>query len=81
MNVGQTCLTTLSQQYDFVSTKSNSLHSACQDLMAEQEKLSEMSNIVTKRLSYFVEADAVIEKLGLPSFSIHSESFLSLIHI
>jgi len=43
--------------------------------MAEQEKLTEMSNSVTQRLSYFIEADGVIEKLGLPSFSIHSESF------
>ena len=43
--------------------------------MAEQEKLSEMSNNVVQRLSYFTEADSIIEKLGLPSFSIHSESF------
>ena len=43
--------------------------------MAEQEKLSEMSDNVVQRLSYFTEADSIIEKLGLPSFSIHSESF------
>ena len=43
--------------------------------MAEQEKLSLMSDSVVQRLSYFTEADSIIEKLGLPSFSIHSESF------
>ena len=43
--------------------------------MAEQEKLSGMSENLAQRLSYFVEADSIIEKLGLPSFSIHSESF------
>ena len=58
-----------------MSTKSNSLHSACQDLMSEQEKLSVMSTNVNRKLTYFIEADTVIEKLGLPSFSIHSESF------
>ena len=43
--------------------------------MSEQEKLSVMSTNVNKKLAYFIEADTVIEKLGLPSFSIHSESF------
>ena len=43
--------------------------------MSEQEKLSVMSTNVNKKLTYFIEADTVIEKLGLPSFSIHSESF------
>ena len=75
LNEGRMCLSRLSEQYNFVSTKSNSLHSACQDLMSEQEELTELSSSVNQRLSYFIEADAIIEKLGLPSFSIHSESF------
>ena len=61
MTGGRSCLNRLSEQYDFVSTKSNSLHSACQDLMAEQEKLSQLSTIVNQRLAYFNEADGVVQ--------------------
>ena len=43
--------------------------------MAEQENLSKMSSSIAQRLSFFVEADAIIDKLGLPSFSIHSDTF------
>ena len=51
VNDGLGQLKLLSEQYNFVSTKSNSLHTACQHLLEEQTKLSELSQKV--RLSCF----------------------------
>ena len=65
----------LAVQYDFVSEKSNSLHTACQSLMTEQEELSHYAKELSSRLVYYNEAEGMVEKLGLPSFSIHSEFF------
>jgi len=75
VNAGLKSVDTLANQYAFVEEKSNSLHTACQSLMTEQEQLSRYSQDVTSRLTYYNEVEGLAEKLGTPSFSIHSDYF------
>ena len=55
VNAGLKSVDTLANQYAFVEEKSNSLHTACQSLMTEQEQLSRYSQDVTSRLTYYNE--------------------------
>ena len=55
VNAGLKSVHTLASQYAFVEEKSNSLHTACQSLMTEQEQLSRYSQDVTSRLTYYNE--------------------------
>ncbi len=73
-------LSTLGKQYEFVSTRSNSLHEACQHLLQEQERLSELSEQVKEKLVYFTEADRINQKLtGSTAISANSDTFFQLL--
>lgn len=72
-------LSDLSKQYEMVSTKTTSLHTACQHLLQEQTRLAEVSQQVQDRLTVFQEADRVAQKLTSPTLSVHSETFLPLL--
>lgn len=72
-------LSELTLQYEMVSTKTTSLHTACQHLLEEQTRLAEVSQQVQERLQVFTEADKVAQKLTSPTLSVHSETFLPLL--
>jgi uncharacterized phage infection (PIP) family protein YhgE len=69
----------LGEQHTFVSTKSNSLHTACQHLLEEQTQLSELSEQLSQRLVFFTDADRIAQKLQSPTVSVNSETFLQLL--
>lgn len=72
-------LQTLSDQYHFVSTKSNSLHTACQHLLEEQTQLATLSQEIEKKLKFFTEADRINQKLTSTAVSVTSDLFIELL--
>lgn len=70
--------TALSKQYAIVSGKTTSLHDATEQLISEQEKLTDMCNDIACYVKYFKEVDFIMEKLEMPNLSIRSDLFLEL---
>lgn len=79
MDEGLDNLNTLQKQYDFVATKSNSLHSACQHLLEEQTKLSSTNDKIGQKLVFFTEADRINQKLTSTTMSVNSDMFFQLL--
>ena len=77
VNAGLSTVDELSIQYEFVSNKSNSLHTACQNVMTEWNDLSKYLEDVSNRLNYHLQAEGMVEMLGLPTYSVHTEHFAS----
>ena len=69
----------LTLQYEMVSTKTTSLHTACRHLLEEQTPLAKVSQQVQERLQVFNKADKVAQKLTSPTLSVHSETFFPLL--
>ncbi|XP_023321299.1 conserved oligomeric Golgi complex subunit 3 [Eurytemora carolleeae] len=69
----------LTGQYEMVSKKTTELHVACQHLLQEQTKLSETNNILQEKLKVFQEYEKIVHKLGSPTLSVQSETFLPLL--
>eukprot|EP00124_Ichthyophonus_hoferi_P004781 Ihof_evm2s575 gene=Ihof_evmTU2s575 len=72
-------LSALGLQYDFVSTKTQSLHTACEHLLADQTRLVEYADGIGTRLQYFVELERLTLRLNSPSLSVLSASFIPLL--
>ncbi|KAF0303196.1 Conserved oligomeric Golgi complex subunit 3 [Amphibalanus amphitrite] len=69
----------LSGDYTTVSTKTNSLHDACEALLADQTKLSQQAELIENKLSYFLQLDKITKRLDSPTFSVTSEAFIPLL--
>ncbi|XP_076096896.1 conserved oligomeric Golgi complex subunit 3-like isoform X2 [Mytilus galloprovincialis] len=69
----------LQHQYISVSTKTNALHEACEDLLTEQTRLMNTAENISNKLSYFNEYDRITAKLGLPSLTVTNESFVPML--
>ncbi|CAG0887918.1 unnamed protein product [Darwinula stevensoni] len=69
-------LLSLSTQYDFVSNKTNSLHQACEHLVADQMELSRHAETIESRLRYFEELDEIVQRLSSPTLSVHNDAFV-----
>ncbi|KAG8238677.1 hypothetical protein J437_LFUL018561, partial [Ladona fulva] len=72
-------LDVLNEQYQLVSTKTNSLHEVSEHLIAEQNQLLEISDEVEKRINYFNEIDRIISRLDSPTLSPSSEVFIQIL--
>ncbi|XP_011312499.1 conserved oligomeric Golgi complex subunit 3 [Fopius arisanus] len=71
-------MSALSTQYGIVSNKTMSLHSATEQLIAEQEKLNEIGNEITRYVKYFKEADLIMDKLESANLSVRSDTFIQI---
>uniref|UniRef100_A0A0K2TFR0 Conserved oligomeric Golgi complex subunit 3 n=1 Tax=Lepeophtheirus salmonis TaxID=72036 RepID=A0A0K2TFR0_LEPSM len=69
----------LGEQYQFVETKSNSLHEACQHLIGEQNQLSTLSDNVSQVLAFYTEADKISMKLTSPTINVNSDQFIDIL--
>ncbi|XP_071441730.1 conserved oligomeric Golgi complex subunit 3-like [Hetaerina americana] len=69
----------LNEQYQLVSTKTNSLHEVSEHLLSEQNKLIDIANEVEKRLHYFTEVDRLMSRLESPTLSPSSEAFIRIL--
>ncbi|XP_012259696.2 conserved oligomeric Golgi complex subunit 3 [Athalia rosae] len=69
---------TLSKQYTTVSSETNSLHEASEQLISDQKKLNDFNEAIVQHLKYFKEVDRIMEKLEAPTLSVNSEIFFEL---
>ncbi|GIX84200.1 conserved oligomeric Golgi complex subunit 3 [Caerostris extrusa] len=69
----------LHEKYAFVSKKTNSLHEACEDLLAQQTQLVTSAETISGKLGYFNELESLSQKLASPTLSVISESFMPLL--
>nr|XP_039250250.1 conserved oligomeric Golgi complex subunit 3-like isoform X2 [Styela clava] len=69
----------LEHEYVFVSTKTNALHDACEQLLADQTKLMNTAESIEHDLEFFNELDRITTKLHSPSLAVTGESFQALL--
>ncbi|GCB79996.1 hypothetical protein scyTo_0016077 [Scyliorhinus torazame] len=69
-------LESLQKQYLFVSTKTGTLHEACEQLLREQSELVDLAESIQQKLSYFNELENINTKLNSPMLSVNSEGFI-----
>ncbi|NXA82171.1 COG3 protein, partial [Thryothorus ludovicianus] len=72
-------LESLQKQYLFVSTKTGTLHEACEQLLKEQSELVDLAENIQQKLSYFNELENVNTKLNSPTLSVNSEGFIPML--
>lgn len=65
----------LKTEYNFVSNKTYSLNSGSEKLIAEQNKLIEITDEIKRRLHYFTQAENLLQILQSPTISVSSEIF------
>ncbi|XP_076119779.1 conserved oligomeric Golgi complex subunit 3 [Alosa pseudoharengus] len=72
-------LDSLQKQYLFVSTKTGTLHEACEQLLKEQSELVDLAESIQQKLSYFNELENINTKLNSPTLSVNSEEFIPVL--
>uniref|UniRef100_A0A663MCL7 Conserved oligomeric Golgi complex subunit 3 n=1 Tax=Athene cunicularia TaxID=194338 RepID=A0A663MCL7_ATHCN len=72
-------LESLKKQYLFVSTKTGTLHEACEQLLKEQSELVDLAENIQQKLSYFNELENINTKLNSPTLSVNSEGFIPML--
>uniref|UniRef100_A0A671T1Y6 Conserved oligomeric Golgi complex subunit 3 n=1 Tax=Sinocyclocheilus anshuiensis TaxID=1608454 RepID=A0A671T1Y6_9TELE len=72
-------LDSLQKQYLFVSTKTGTLHEACEQLLKEQSELVDLAESIQQKLSYFNELENINTKLNSPTLSVNSEGFIPML--
>uniref|UniRef100_A0A8C5WG53 Conserved oligomeric Golgi complex subunit 3 n=1 Tax=Leptobrachium leishanense TaxID=445787 RepID=A0A8C5WG53_9ANUR len=72
-------LESLQKQYLFVSTKTGTLHEACEQLLKEQSELVDLAESIQQKLSYFNELENINTKLNSPTLSVNSEGFIPML--
>lgn len=73
-------LAKLKDQYSFVSNKTNSLHEACEQMLADQNKLSSLADELEHKLSFFLEYEKIQSQLSSPTISVHGDLFHSILN-
>ncbi|KAK2904656.1 hypothetical protein Q8A67_006455 [Cirrhinus molitorella] len=72
-------LDSLQKQYLFVSTKTGTLHEACEQLLKEQSELVDLAESIQEKLSYFNELENINTKLNSPTLSVNSDGFIPML--
>ncbi|RXN05323.1 conserved oligomeric Golgi complex subunit 3 [Labeo rohita] len=72
-------LDSLQKQYLFVSTKTGTLHEACEQLLKEQSELVDLAESIQEKLSYFNELENINTKLNSPTLSVNGEGFIPML--
>lgn len=68
-------LNKLSDEYNLVSTKTNTLHTMSEQLLADQNKLSAIGDDIKHKLQYFSQVEHLSQRLSSPTMSVNSEAF------
>ncbi|KAM8975629.1 conserved oligomeric Golgi complex subunit 3 isoform 2-T2 [Pelodytes ibericus] len=79
VNIALQHLDSLQKQYLFVSTKTGTLHEACEQLLKEQSELVDLAESIQQKLSYFNELENINTKLHSPTLSVNSEGFIPML--
>eukprot|EP00051_Salpingoeca_urceolata_P020682 m.313375 g.313375 ORF g.313375 m.313375 type:complete len:885 (-) comp19663_c1_seq8:26-2680(-) len=72
-------LADLEEQYTSVSTKTTSLHDACEQLLQEQQELAKFADCVQMHLKHFNELQTLTKKLNSPTLSVVGDQFVPLL--
>ncbi|GBP13312.1 Conserved oligomeric Golgi complex subunit 3 [Eumeta japonica] len=72
-------LNKLSEEYNLVSTKTNTLHTMSEQLLADQTKLSNIGEDIKQRLHYFTQVEHLSQRLNSPTLSVNSEVFFTIL--
>ncbi|XP_050680646.1 conserved oligomeric Golgi complex subunit 3 [Leptidea sinapis] len=72
-------LNTLSDQYNLVSNKTTALHTMSEQLLADQNKLSNIGDDLKQKLQYFTQVDHLSQRLNSPTISVNSDTFFNVI--
>ena len=72
-------LSKLNSQYSFVSNKTTSLHEACEQMLIDQTKLSNLADELENKVSYFLEYEKIQSQLSSPTLSVHGELFHNIL--
>ncbi|KAJ4440692.1 hypothetical protein ANN_08840, partial [Periplaneta americana] len=72
-------LTCLTEQYQIVSNRTNSLHQVSEQLLADQTKLHDVCEEVGRRLQHFTALDSLSNRLASPTLSVSSETFIDIL--
>ncbi|XP_035776832.1 conserved oligomeric Golgi complex subunit 3-like isoform X2 [Anopheles albimanus] len=70
----------LTQEFNFVSEKTSSLHQASESLLQDQTKLSDSGEEIRKRLKYFSQAESISQRLHNPTVSVSNDSFADVLN-
>lgn len=69
----------LQLQHQAVSTKTKTLHDACDRLLAEKQRLIEFAEALRSKLNYFDELENIATKFYAPNMSVANLNFLPLL--
>lgn len=69
----------LRSQHAEVANKSKALHSSCEKLVAEKDRLVDLAEAIKRKLAYFDELDKLAAKFHSATLSTESEDFLSVL--
>ncbi|XP_046649616.1 conserved oligomeric Golgi complex subunit 3-like isoform X2 [Daphnia pulicaria] len=72
-------LSKLNSQYGFVSNKTTSLHEACEQMLIDQTKLSNLADDLENKVSYFLEYEKIQSQLSSPTLSVHGDLFRNIL--
>lgn len=73
-------LAKLTSEYNFVSNKTSSLHTASEKLLQDQYKLNELANEIRKRLNFYTRVENIHQRLQNPTFSVAGDTFIEILN-
>lgn len=74
-----TFLEELKVKYVTVSRKTNALHEDCENALEEQTQLVNRAESINSKLAFFNELERISSKLGSPTLTVTSESFVPML--
>ncbi|XP_050079211.1 conserved oligomeric Golgi complex subunit 3 [Anopheles maculipalpis] len=80
IDVSLDSLRQLTQEFNFVSEKTSSLHQASESLLQDQTRLNDTGDEIKKRLKYFTQAESISQRLHNPTFSVSNETFVDILN-
>ena len=69
----------LKQQHANVASKSNALHTSCERLVSEKDKLVDLAEAIKHKLTFFDELDSLAAKFHSTNLAVESEDFLGVL--
>uniref|UniRef100_A0A8R1ECZ2 Component of oligomeric Golgi complex 3 n=1 Tax=Caenorhabditis japonica TaxID=281687 RepID=A0A8R1ECZ2_CAEJA len=69
----------LREAYESVSSRTCSLHDACDRALAEQTALSTGSQLIKTNLYYFKQAEVIMKKLSVAKLMVTGQSFAAIL--
>ncbi|EFO86431.1 CRE-COGC-3 protein [Caenorhabditis remanei] len=79
IDISRETMKELRDSYESVSSRTCSLHDACDRALAEQTSLSTGSQLIKTNLYYFKQADAIMKKLSVAKLMVTGHSFAAIL--